>query len=63
MFYGSTIGTKKHSPAAGDPTSSQIESGLIAESHDQYLRLKTAPPVGAFGTGAEGRDGAGAVCE
>ena len=37
------------------PSSEQIENGLIAESHDQYLRLKTAPPLGAFGTGAEGR--------
>ena len=45
------------------PTSSQIESGLIAESHDQYLRLKTAPPVGRIWHRCRRSSGAGAVCE
>jgi hypothetical protein len=37
------------------PTSDQIENGIIAADKDEYIKLKTAPPLGAFGTGDEGR--------
>jgi hypothetical protein len=37
------------------PSSDQIEAGIIAETRDEYIRLKTAAPIGAFGTGDAGR--------
>ena len=39
------------------PTSEQIENGIVAASKDEYDRLKTAAPIGAFGSGDEGRQG------
>ena len=37
------------------PTSEEIENGIVAETRDEFDRLKTAAPLGAFGTGDEGR--------
>jgi hypothetical protein len=37
------------------PTSDQIENGIVAETKDEYIKLKTAAPLGAFGAGDEGR--------
>ncbi len=37
------------------PTSEQIENGIVAETRDEFDKLKTAAPLGAFGTGDEGR--------
>jgi len=37
------------------PSSEEIELGLVAETKDEYEKLKVAAPLGAFGTGDEGR--------
>jgi hypothetical protein len=37
------------------PTNEQIENGIVAETKDEYEKLKVAAPLGAFGTGDEGR--------
>jgi hypothetical protein len=37
------------------PTSEQIENGVVAQTKDEFDRLKTAAPLGAFGIGDEGR--------
>ena len=37
------------------PTLDQIENGIVAPDKDEYIRLKTAAPLGAFGVGDEGR--------
>jgi hypothetical protein len=37
------------------PTSEQIENGIVAATKDEYEKLKVAAPLGAFGTGDEGR--------
>lgn len=37
------------------PTSEEIENGIVAETKDEYDKLKVAAPLGAFGAGEEGR--------
>jgi hypothetical protein len=37
------------------PTSEQIENGIVAETRDEFEKLRAVPPLGAFGTGEKGR--------
>jgi hypothetical protein len=37
------------------PSSHQAEIGIIAESNEEYLRLKNAAPIGEFGFGDDSR--------